>query len=579
MLLDSLILYGLVKELEETVLGAQVREIHQTDPRIMDVECFRPGKPPVHLIFSARTPPYVYADAAMRQGSYTPSQTFCMTLRKHLEGSRLSRVEQIHLDRILAFSFDRIEAGGEIVTKTLYAELIPSAPNLILTEEGRVVDAAIRNRKLQRDLSPQAEYVLPENAGRLDFMQFSAAEIEDLLSYGGEEAGTLQDWTFATFNGFSRPLLLEVAKRADVAEDRPVSSLSEEERKAWAGAAASLKEDIEKGKGLYLYALPGGKTMASLLPLSHMEEEARHVPSVSGWIKESVKEAGGFLAGPLQEMKKRVAALIKKEERKAGKIRKELDEASAMDKYRLYGELLSIYAWQKHPGEKEIIVDNLMADPPVPVSIPVDPEYNLAGNSQLYFKKYNKMKTRLSIGREKLTENEQKIEYLKNVAYFLEETHDRKALESLREELKESGLERQQKKENRKRRSADKGAAEPEVFHIDGYTVYAGHNSRQNEYLTLKKARGGDLWFHAQKMPGSHVVVVSDGAPFTEGIIEKAASLAAWMSKGKLSGKVPVDYTLIRYVKKIHGGPQGLVNYTHQKTVMVRPALPEKGKA
>ena len=208
MQIDSATLYLFIKELKKIIVPAQVRQIHQIDNRIMDMELFCPNSRPVHLIFNTHTPPIVYLTTKGKgQNQYDHSQTFCMTLRKHLEGSRLSHVEQIEMDRILAFSFDRIEAAGAIVTKTLWVELLPASPNLILTEGDTIIDACLRGKKLDRLLIPGETYKLPDNTSRMDFMKFSKEELKSILDYSKQTDTPLDTWIFHTFNGFSRFLV------------------------------------------------------------------------------------------------------------------------------------------------------------------------------------------------------------------------------------------------------------------------------------------------------------------------------------------------------------------------------------
>ena len=172
---------------------------------------------------------------------------------------------------------------------------------------------------------------------------------------------------------------------------------------------------------------------------------------------------------------------------------------------------------------------------------------------------------------ELVTEMHEDIQQMADVLYFATEVKTKKDLDALKEELKDTGIERiggrKQKPVNRKRKN------EPllTTLTIDGFRVLMGKNNTQNEFLTLKKAAKTDLWLHARQIPGSHVVIETEGLTVPLATIEKAAALAAWNSKGKDSGKVDVDYTLIRYVKKIPNGPPGLVNYTHQKTIAAIP--------
>lgn len=572
MFIDSVILYGLVKELKEQLLSAQVKQIHQTDPRVLDVELYRPMSSPAHLILCVQNPPYLYAAFDNRKKQqYIDSQTFCMTLRKHLEGSRLSDIAQVQMDRIVCLSFDRIETGGEIVTKKLYAELIPSAPNLILTENGRILDVLIRSRKQHRDLSNQKEYALPEGGDRLDFMQFSRDELAGLLRFRPDGADTLRDLLFQRFNGLSTPLVEEAARLSGVDAASPLAELTDDAFDAVAGELAELAARIREASGLYLYP-SGRRETASVIPLPL--PNGRHVPSISAWLAAFAGQNGNIISASVQELKKRIHSLIKKEERKEKKILGELKETELLDKYRLWGNLLAIYAWQKAPGQKEITVDNPFDETGAQETIPLEPEHTLIQNSQLYFKKYGRMKTRLAIGQEKLEECRMKLDYLRNAAYFADTVNDRKGLLALTEELKDTGIDRYGPQERRKKKK-DVSADEPASYTLGGFRVWVGRNSWQNEFLTLHKADRNDLWLHAQKIPGSHVVIETGGADVPNDVVETAAAWAAWLSRGRESGKVPVDMTRIRYVKKIKNAPPGLVSYTHQKTVVAAPVNPD----
>ncbi len=571
MQIDSATLYLFIKELQKIVIPAQVRQIHQVDNRIMDIELFCPNAKPVHLLLNTHTPPVVYLTSKNKmQNQYTPSQTFCMTLRKHLEGSRLSHVEQIEMDRIVAFSFDRIEAGGEIVTKTLWAELLPAAPNLILTEQDRIIDACLRGKKLDRLLVPGETYQLPSGSTRMNFMKFSKEEIRNILDYSKIGELSLDAWLFATFNGFSRFLADELAAKSGIPADISLSTLTNDEEDALLSAFAELKDAIESSDALHIYHRKG-KSIVSPISLSTLSLEETTEPIIP-WLEKEAETSGGTIAAALAEYQKKIHTLIKREERKLKKISEEMQETEKIDQYKLWGNLLSIYAYEKLNGRKEMKVQNLFNDPPTEETIPVDPLLSVTANGQLYFKKYNKMKTRLIIGEEKREECAEKIRYLQETLYFSEDVKTKKDLDALKEELKGTGIEKLPGKKTTDAKKK-KGKNEPmvETISIDGFKVHMGRNNTQNEYLTLHMAGKNDLWFHAKAIPGSHVVIETEGLSVPPSTIEKVAALAAWHSKGKNSGKVDIDYTAIRYVKKIPNGPPGLVNYTHQKTIVAIP--------
>lgn len=570
MVIDSLLLCALTKEWQRELLAAQVRDIHQTDGRVICLELFTPGRVAEALVLSLQNPPCVCIAAHGEKQKYIAAQNFCMTLRKHLDGARLSEIAQISLDRILCLSFDRIEAGGAIVTKKLYVELIPSAPNLVLTEDGTILDVLIRGKKLYRDLSTGGRYELPKGNERLDFRQFTETETSDILRYGTQDDATLSDFLFAKCNGLSAALVSAIARRAGVDSETPMNRLTETNISSVAHAMTTLAQEIDSADGLWLYPGKNGE-IPSLLPLPGAE--GRHVSSVSAWLAQRMKTDGGTISAAAQELRKQIKSLLKKEERKLRKIEEEMAETKLLETYNLYGQILAIYSYMKPTGETLTIL-NPFDEAGGEITIPVDPSVSVIRNSQLYFKKYNKMKTRAAIGQEKQEECRRRLEYLQNAAYFAEDVRDRDALESLRAELRELGVNphRQQAKPSKQKKNAPE---EPEARMMDGYTVWIGRNSRQNEYLTLRKAQKNDLWLHAKEIPGSHVVIATGGADIPEPVIEKAAALAAYHSKGRHDGKVSVDVTKIQYVKKIPNAPAGLVSYTHHVTYVVEP-LDEK---
>ncbi len=569
MIVDSLLLHVLTKEWRAALLFSQVREIHQTDARVFCLDLFAPSRAAQTLVLALQHPPCVYAAPAKEKQTYIAAQNFCMTLRKHLEGARLSDISQISMDRILCFSFDRIETGGAIVTKKLYTELIPSAPNLVLTEDGHILDTLIRGKKQHRDLAPGTTYELPAGTDRLNFLQFTETELAEIFSYGKQDDAALSDWLFSEFNGLSAALVAEIARRSALDIKIPMNRLSGDDISRLAAAFSSVRKDVESADGLFLYPKGNGES-ASVFPLPGAE--GRHISSISAWLAEQMKKDGGAVSASIQELKKHIKNLIKKEERKLRKIEEELEETKLLETYNLYGQILAIYSYMK-PTAPEMTVANPFDETGTEITIPVDPSVSVIRNSQLYFKKYNKMKTRVAIGQEKRDECQMRLDYLENAAYFAENVRDRNALESLRAELRDIGVNprKQLQQKTKQKKSAPE---EPETRTIDGYTVFIGKNSRQNEYLTLRKAQKTDLWLHAKEIPGSHVVIATDGAPIPETVIEKAAALAAYHSQARHDGKVSVDATKVQYVKKIPNAPAGLVSYTHHTTYVVAPDDP-----
>lgn len=567
MIIESSILFPFIEEIKEIIIPSQVRQIKQIDNRIIDIELFCPNATPIHMIFDTHIPMVYLSNSNKQERAYTPSQTFCMALRKHLEGSRLFSVEQLHFDRILKFNFNRIEDAGTIHTKSLYAELIPSAPNLILVDNDIIIDACLRGQKMNRFIVPGQPYQSQNYTNRMNFLQFTKDEILEIINFAATSENSLEQWLYHTFNGFSRLLVNELCARTQLSCNKTMRALSNEETYLLAQNIYKMAQEIKSAKHLYVYGNSPEKETAS--PLLFINKKPNTQISSIQWMTLVASSAGGVIAPVQQLLQKRIKSLKKKEERKIDKIKQEMEETNKMSQYKLWGNLLSIYAYKNTAGKEFLTVSNLFATPPQEENIPINPRLSISANSQQYFKKYAKMKTRLKIGKEKLDECLLHINYLENLTYFIDSITTQEDLTSLQEELRNSGIEKELSKASHKKKK-ETPSSYLTTF-IDGFTVYIGKNNMQNEILTLHKAQKHDVWLHAKKLPGSHVIIETNGNTVPEDTIIKAASIAAYYSKGKNSGKVDVDYTLIKYVKKIPKGPPGLVNYTHQRSITVVP--------
>ena len=205
------------------------------------------------------------------------------------------------------------------------------------------------------------------------------------------------------------------------------------------------------------------------------------------------------------------------------------------------------------------------------MNIPLDPRFTAAQNAQKYFKKYGKFRTAIVEKGVQLKETEQEIAYLDSVLTFIDNARTVDDLEDIRAELIENGF---LKKKNARERDR-KLKLKPYEYHTtSGKRILVGRNNRENDLLTFKNAGSRDIWMHTKDIPGSHVILFTEGEEPTEEDIFEAASIAAWHSKAKLSGQVPVDYVRVKYVKKPNGAKPGYVIFTNNNTVYVTPADP-----
>lgn len=279
-----------------------------------------------------------------------------------------------------------------------------------------------------------------------------------------------------------------------------------------------------------------------------------------------------------KNLSKFVLLSLKKVNQKLININKKLEECENMDKYKLYGELLTAYLYNltKSNISKTIVLNYYTNEQ---LEIPLDKRYSPSENAKIYFKKYRKLKNALDIVTKQKTEANRDLNYIESIVYELDEAKTIDDINEIFDEISESELfENIKKKEKRKisnsaiSRKYEKVGL-PINLTIDNFKVLVGKNNKQNDYLTTKLAHKNDLWFHTKDIHGSHVILKIEHEFPGSKTIEKCASIAAYYSKGKFSSNVPVDYTFVKYVKKPNGSKPGMVIYTHQKTLFVKPEI------
>ena len=572
MQLDSSIIYILTKELKKELIYGQVRKIHQINNRTMVLEIFKPSSSPAKLIISSYNPPLIYINDENKNLNYTPAQNFCMSLRKHLEGSKITDIKQINLDRVIQINFSRIETAGEIKVKNLYIKLIPSAPNIILTENNLILDACLKGNKKDRIISPKEKYILPGSQNRMDFTQFSKSELLDILTYNKNTSNALKELIFTLFNGFSELLLQEIFKNHSFMLTKESSTLNIKDIEFIVDVICNFKNTIKQVSAINLYNT-SNQYLLSPLELNNSDKTPLKL-SVNDAILYYLQNHKNNSNNISLSLQKEIHSLIKKEKRKLLKIEDELKETSKMNTYKLWGNLLAIHAYKKTPYEDFIILDNIFDAKQNKIKIPINKEKSLSSNSQLYFKKYNKMKTRIQIGKEKVENCKENIDALNHIYYYSTLITSNEELYALSKELETLGIKAKKNIEKKlfKNKTLNHNFLQ---FCIDGFKIFIGKNSKENEILTFKKSSSEDIWLHVKQIPGSHVIIKTEKQIVPIETLEKVASVAAFYSSGKDSGKITVDYTFIKNVKRIPNTKAGRVSYTNEKSILVIPHSPD----
>ena len=585
MALDGAFLACLRQELADTLQDARIDKIHQPAREELVIALrWKGGAEKLYLSAGANAPRLHFTSQALENPAQPPM--FCMLLRKRLTGGRLVAIRQEGWERALYLDFDCINELGDPVRLTLAVEIMGRHSNIILIgQDGVIIDAIKRVDPAMssvRPILPGLRYEVPPPSDGLDFATHTPDEVVQAIKHGKD--GPLSKALLSAVSGLSPLSCREIAYRATAGEDTPVSALTDREWEKLADCLARTRNAVLSGERRVPYLLvkaDGSPQEFSFQPI------IQYGPSVAGQEMESFSALlDAFYArkAAAERMKVRSHDLLRvllsateRVKRKLGNQRQELAAAADRDTLRLYGDLINASMHMIPAGAASTELINYYDENCAPITVPLDPALSAAANAQKYYKDYRKAQTAERILTDRIVEGEQELIYLDSVFDSLTRATSTRELEELRRELEEQGYLKRQK-----------GKIKPPppmkalTFRSDdGFTIYVGRNNLENDRLTLKTARGGDVWFHTKNIPGSHVIVVTEGQTPPDRTLEQAAIIAATHSKAADSVQVPVDYALAKYVKKPSGAKPGMVIYTDNKTAYVNPdlALCERLKA
>lgn len=565
--LDGLTMSVLAKELNERLQTGQIQKLYQIDKTTLLFK-IRALNEDQNLIITVGATPAMYLSKPLQDLPKEPS-SLCMFLRKHIEGSRIVKVEQINGDRIMCIQTDKLEMDGSITSTLIYVELMGKYSNCIFVQDGVILESLIHVSPLmnrERSISPKLQYELPPNANRVSLMDFDYNEIRNLLvSFGN---GSVQQSIRAIFNGFGKPLLNEVLYNANLNGDEIITDLEASQVDKLANALYDLKMMLQNGNGLLSLVNDNHKKAYSTFIL-HNYNVVKTYETISEALEETIHSTKAIHTAD-KELEKILTAAIKKEEGRHQKIKDELEDTNKMDTYKLYGDLLMINAHLQVQYEPSIELQNLLSDEGEMLTIPLKPNLTIVENAQWYYKLYTKLKNRMVSGEYQLNASTTKLEYLKSILYSISLATTRESLEEIRKECMDSGI----IKKSKKPLSYKLGKSNYIHLTIDEGEMFIGRNNQQNEYLTHRFAKPTDIWFHTQDIQGSHLILRLNVEP-DDMILSKVAQYAAYFSKARETSKVPVDYTYIKNIKKPPGSPLGFVIFNTHQTMIVEPKKPD----
>ena len=565
--LDGLTMSVLAKELNERLQTGQIQKLYQIDKTTLLFK-IRALNEDQSLVITVGATPAMYLSKPLQDLPKEPS-SLCMFLRKHIEGSRIVKIEQINGDRIMCIQTDKLEMDGSITSTFIYVELMGKYSNCIFVQDGVILESLIHVSPLmnrERSISPKLHYELPPNANRVSLMDFDYNEIKNLLTSFGD--GTVQQSIRAIFNGFGKPLLDEVLLTSDLSGNEIISDLISTQVDALAKALYELKIKLNESNGLLTLINDNNKKAHATFILQNYKV-LKEYSTISEALEESIHNTKSIHTAD-KELEKILTAAIKKEEGRHQKIKDELDDTNKMDTYKLYGDILMINAHLQVQYEPSIQLPNLLSEDGELLTIPLKPNLTIVENGQWYYKLYTKLKNRMVSGEYQLNASTTKLEYLKSILYSISLATTRESLEEIRKECMDAGI----IKKSKKPLSYKLGKSNYIHLTIDEGEIFIGRNNQQNEYLTHRFAKPTDIWFHTQDIQGSHLILRLNVEP-DDMILSKVAQYAAYFSKARETSKVPVDYTYIKNIKKPPGSPLGFVIFSTHQTMIVEPKKPD----
>ena len=565
--LDGLTMSVLAKELNERLQTGQIQKLYQIDKTTLLFKV-RALNEDQNLIITVGATPAMYLSQPLQDLPKEPS-SLCMFLRKHIEGSRIVKVEQINGDRIMCIQTDKLEMDGSITSTYIYIELMGKYSNCIFVQDGIILESLIHVSPLmnrERIISPKIQYDLPPNANRVSLMDFDNNEIKNLLTSFGN--GSVQQSIRAIFNGFGKPLLDELLYISKLSGEEIITDLDTSQLDTLAKALYDLKVKLENSKGLFTLVNDNNKKAYTSI-LLHNYKVLKEYNTISEALEESIHNTKAIYTAD-KELEKILTAAIKKEEGRHQKIKDELEDTKKMETYKLYGDLLMINAHLQVQYEPSIELQNLLSEENEMLTIPLKPNLTIVENAQWYYKFYTKLKNRMVSGEFQLNASTTKLAYLQSILYSISLATTRESLEEIRKECMDAGI----IKKSKKPLSYKLGKSNYIHLTIDEGEIFIGRNNQQNEYLTHRFAKPTDIWFHTQDIQGSHLILRLNVEP-DDMILSKVAQYAAYFSKARDTSKVPVDYTYIKNIKKPPGSPLGFVIFNTHQTMIVEPKKPE----
>ncbi len=581
MAFDGITIAAMVKELNTSLKGGRINKIAQPESDELLITVRGQDGQKRLLLSASPSLPLLYFTSKNRISPLT-APNFCMLLRKHIGSARITDITQPGMERVAQFHLEHLNELGDVCHKILIMELMGKHSNLIFCDDkGMILDSikhVSSNMSSVREVLPGREYFIPKTQDKLDPLTITEEEfISDICPKPLPAAKAI----YSSLTGISPVMAQEVCFRASIDGNDSMQSLNEAARTHLYHTFARIMDQVKEGSFTPNIIFRGDEPVEyGVLDFQQYGPEYHSVSfdSVSQMLETyyASRDLITRIRQKSADLRRIVQTALERNRKKLMLQQKQMKDTEKKDKYKIYGELINTYGYGLEEGVKSFKALNYYTNEEI--TIPLDPQLTPQENSKKYFDRYQKLKRTQEALEEQIKETTEEIQHLESISNALDIAREESDLSQIKEELTEFGY-------IKKHYTSKKGAkmqTKSKPFHYissDGYDIYVGKNNYQNDELTFKFASGNDWWFHAKKMPGSHVVVKTKDGTLPDRTFEEAGSLAAYYSQGRTAPKVEIDYLQKKNVKKPAGAKPGFVVYYTNYSLMAVPDISSLSEA
>ena len=578
MAFDGIVIANLVKDLNDKIVSGRISKIAQPekDELLLTIKGNREN---FRLLISANASlPLLYFTETNKPSPLT-APNFCMLLRKHIANGRIVSVSQPGLERIVRIEIEHLDEMGDLKRKFLIVELMGKHSNIIFCDDENKILDSIKHISAQvssvREVLPGREYFIHQEEEKKNPLTITEEEFKELI---GKTPQNLSKALYTDLTGLSPTVSAELCHLASLDGDISAKDFSDSELTHLYHAFTWIMDDVRQGNFtpniIYQKEKPVEFASIPLSMFSGGDYRSVSFPSISALLERYYAERNTVsrIHQKSTDLRKILTNSLERSYKKRDLQQKQIKDTEKREKFRIYGELLNTYGYGIQEGEKSFRCLNYYDN--TEITIPLDPTLSAQENAVRYFDKYNKQKRTFEATSRQLEQTEAEIEHLESISTFLDIARKEEDLAQIKEELTEYGYIKRHFSGGKKQKKA---VSRP--FHYlssDGFHIYVGKNNYQNEELTFKLASGNDWWFHAKGIPGSHVIVKTEGKELPDRVFEEAGALAAYYSRGRGQDKVEIDYIQKKNLKKVPGAAPGFVVYHTNYSLVAAPEIPVK---